>query len=553
MVMEYGNQKLVEDSRPILRALASNPAWNRRDAKLQAPPVASIIEGDFSSSVDEIIGYARVSTADQAYQFALAQQVFRLRQAGATKVYADIASRSKDNRAALMEVMRLAATGRIKKVLVTRLDRLTSSPGLFERISEVFTLHNVILAALDETVDVHSVDGEFSAGLSVWFARREIRTISLRQKKAKEVGRQKNRASSSVPWGYRNIDGRYELDHTPYLCLLSDRPHKDVVSPGRTKAQLGRDIVDLFFEGGSLSQAARLVHMKYGIYKFNKAREERSSILVFDDDLVEFKPRINKRAGIFRWSPDGIRVYLLNPVLCGSTPYNTHSLKTKNRLPVSQWDVRYNTHPDQTLITHEEKQRIEKMMAWNGRGGRWGNGKTYPMTGLIVCSECGRGMKAQGKISGEFPILYYQCKNYVQRACPNRRMARLDSVEQAVTASLVQRAGSIAEYASTPPEYVEPEELQQLRSTLGRLEQLGHNSAIEAAKNDLRSQIQALEVKSKTENVVDEELRELLLDTFSDPEYWKELADDAKRQIYRDLVKLVAIRDGQVESVELRV
>lgn len=505
------------------------------------------------------IGYARVSTQEQAYLTALDHQVFRLLAAGASKVYADVASRTKDDRTSLMEIMRLVELGEIQTVIVTRLDRMTSSPGLFEKITSCFASNNCNLSALDETIDVTSVDGEFTAGLQVYFARREVRTIQLRIKKSKEVGRMQNRASSSVPWGYRNVDGRYELDRTPFLCLISDRPPDNSVTSGRTKAELGRDVIDLFFQGGSLSSAARLVHQKYGICKFRSERQGKgkNQILIFEENSPLKRPLKDKRAGIFRWSPDGIRVYLLNPVLCGHTPYNTSTIKkdgTKGgRKPVSAWDVRLNTHPEAKLITTAEKRLIEQMMAWNGRGGKWGPGATYPLTGIVVCAECGRSMKCQGTQKGLKKHVYYQCKNYIQRACDQQKMVQADRAESALVTCLIERAAAVTQYASTPPEYVDPPEIQQLLRQLEVLEQLAHNSAIETAKNDLRSQIRAFQDRATCDSTINLELQHLLLDSFSDPEYWAGLTDDSKRQIYRDLVRRVVVRNGQVVSVELRV
>lgn len=510
------------------------------------------------------IGYARVSTAEQTYQFALTQQVYRLRQAGADKVYADIASRTRDNRAGLAEILGAIARREIKKVLITRLDRLTSSPGLFEQISKVCQEYGVVLTALDEAVDLGSLDGELMAGLSVYLARREVRMIQMRVRKSNQVARENNRASSKAPWGFKSVNGKYELDHTPYLCLLSDRPlDKNEEFRGRTKAELGRDIIDLFFQSGSLYEVTRQIHSKYGIQKFRTEREacNKPEVLVFEDDVVEFKPSSSKRAGVFRWTPGGIRIYLLNPVLCGHTPYHTHNNKEKdgnrNRLPIERWDIRRDTHPDQAIMTDVQVQKIKEILAVNDRVGRWSGEKAlaYPLTGIIACGGCGRSMKCEGiKTTSGNRFVYYQCKNYQEKACDQKRMARLDIVETRVIAALIARAAAIAEYASTPPpQQTESAQLQQLRSQLAGLEQLGQNPAIEAAKNDVRSQIGVELAKSQAKEVIDIATQELLLKTFTDPEYWQQLSDADKRQIYRDLVGRVIVRDGQVEKVELRV
>ena len=45
----------------------------------------------------------------------------------------------------------------------------------------------------------------------------------------------------------------------------------------------------------------------------------------------------------------------------------------------------------------------------------------------------------------------------------------------------------------------------------------------------------------------------LLLQVFGDRSYWHTLLDDDKREIYRILVERVVVKDGQVESVALKV
>ena len=508
------------------------------------------------------IGYARVSTAEQAYKIALSTQVYRLRNAGAVKVYADIASRTKDNRAGIAEIINLVESGVIGKVLITRLDRITSSPGLFERLSAVLQKHNVELEALDEHVDIYSPDGEFSAGLQVYFSRREVRTIQMRVKKAIEAGRERNKASNKAPWGYRSVNGHYELDHTPMLCLLSDRPPNGEEFSGRTKAQLGRDVVDLFFSGGSLYEAVRLINSKYGIEKFKTDREVklRSQVLVFDDDLVEFKPTTNKRSGVFRWSTWGIKAYLSNPVLCGHTPYHVYKSKgtdgSRRRLPKSEWDIRFNTHSNQTIMTDLEQQRVEEILSGNQKIGNWSGKKSrvFPLTGIIACGVCGRTMKCEGlKEKNGRRFIYYQCKNSKEKACPNKLMVRLDKAEQSAIEKLVDRAAAITAIAQTPDSYVESPELIQLKNQLIGLEKLGNNPAIEAAKIELRQQIESLKYKQEQIVFTNSVNRDLLLRTFSDRLFWECISDEDKRLCYQNLVERVVVRDGVVEKVELRV
>jgi DNA invertase Pin-like site-specific DNA recombinase len=499
-----------------------------------------------------ILGYTRVSTQEQAYELSLVQHAVRLKAAGAIKVYADVASRTKDDRRGLMTLLEVVRSGQVKEVLVTRIDRLTSSPGLFEMITKEFQKYKVTLQVLDESVDLDSVDGELLAGLKVLLARREVRMGGLRVTASREPAKAKNRANFCAPWGYRYVRGRYELDHTPFLCLLSDRPPDGEEFKGRTKAELGRDVVELFFEAGTLSKAVRLIHQKYGIQKFARAKQE-DKFYVFESDF-DYRSLVYMRSGLFRWSRDGVSHYLKNPVLCGHTPYNVYKRSRSGqtvRAPQSEWDIRYNTHPDQRIMSDAQKRQIDSMLATNRALGGWGCAATVPLTGLLVCGECGRGMKCKGRsLSGR---RYYQCKNYMERACTAKKSIRMDVAEQAVIARLIQKAEEITDLASTLPPAAEPPELIELRSQLAGLEALGHNPAIETAKAGLQAQIQALVVKSQQQEVVDASLREMLLSTFKDPFYWRSLSDAEKRQIYRDLLERVMVKEGVVEKVLLKI
>ena len=506
------------------------------------------------------IGYARVSTDQQAHDKALRDQMLRLKLSGADKVIVDIASRTNDSRVGLQEVIRLVEVGEISKVLVTRLDRLTASPALFERLSETLQRQEVKLIALDENVDIHSVDGEFAAGLQVYFGRREVKTIRLRILKAKETGRKHNRASSSVPWGYRNVDGKYKLDYTPFLCLLSDRPPDGREIVGRTKAQLGRDIVETFFTAGSLSKTVRDIHEKYGIWKSeHKEDEPKGKVLIFEEDF-DYKPPKNTRAGLFRWSRDGIRNFLINPVLAGHTPYGLMEVKDGKRKekPPSDWDIRYDTHPDERMMTDTEGQRIKEMIAANQQLGGWGTrNDPHPLTGLLFCLECGRAMRVGGtkKGKGNRRIVYYQCRGWVERACTARTMIKESDVEEPIISALTQKAVELAELTDCPqpPDQVEPPELQQLKAQLVGLEQLGTNPAFEAAKCDLKRQIANFHHSMSQQAEVENQNRELLLNVFRNRLYWETLLDFEKRTLYHSLVERVVIRNGKVAEVRLKV
>lgn len=500
----------------------------------------------------EDIGYTRVSTEDQAYEQTLRQHAGRLKAAGATRIYADIGSRTDDNRAGLQEIFSLVEQGKVRRVYITRLDRVTSSPGLFEKMTQVFQRHGVIMIALDENVDLHSIDGEFAAGLQIYFNQREVRTIQLRIKKSYEHRRNKRRANTSVPWGYKVEKGQYRLDHSEFLCTLSDRLTY-------TKAALAKDIIHLFFETGSLSQSIKTLHTKYGIQKIASAATKKQSYLVIEDDDFEYKRPRKSRAGLFVWSRDGIKKWLKNPVLRGHTPYLTFesSGKTRKAAPQNEWQIEYDTHPEFTLLTEEQYQQITQVIESNHKLKGYGSfSPQYPLTGLLFCGECGRGMKCQGvkrvKVGRR---LYYQCKNYQESACPNKKMILDTKAEEAVIDALTKRAEAIAHLAQLPTTStpIDSPELHQLKTQLEGLEALGYNPALIEAKRQLQTQIANLQATNKVEAQQQGAGIEQLLWTFGDRRTWAVLGMEDKRNAYRTFVSRVLVKDGEVVAIELKV
>ncbi|MHC5897523.1 recombinase family protein, partial [Nostoc sp.] len=79
-------------------------------------------------------GYTRLSKREQALgTHTLEQHIARLQSAGATEVYWDIASRSKDDRVGLNKILKLVSNGETSEVILIRVDRMTDSHALMEK------------------------------------------------------------------------------------------------------------------------------------------------------------------------------------------------------------------------------------------------------------------------------------------------------------------------------------------------------------------------------------------------------------------------------------
>ena len=101
----------------------------------------------------ELLGYARVSTADQSAE----GQLDALRSGGVERIWTDVASGVPTHRPALAEHVEAASTG--DTVVVCHLDRLGRSLPELLALVEDLSLRGVGLRSLAEQIDTTSAAG----------------------------------------------------------------------------------------------------------------------------------------------------------------------------------------------------------------------------------------------------------------------------------------------------------------------------------------------------------------------------------------------------------
>ena len=142
-------------------------------------PLTSVSEPDVKETTrttrkGDILGYARVSTADQD----VAAQEDRLHQAGAIRVFVDVISGRQFERPGLSELIDHARAG--DSLCVTRLDRLGRSLKELLETVENLKSHDIHLVSLEERVDTTSAAGELVFHVFGAIAHFERRLISER-------------------------------------------------------------------------------------------------------------------------------------------------------------------------------------------------------------------------------------------------------------------------------------------------------------------------------------------------------------------------------------
>lgn len=473
-------------------------------------------------------GLARVSSKEQAVTNALDNQIARLKAAGCEKIYCDIESGFKKGRLRSDFDKLLRDVEAHDEVVVTNLDRLSRQEVVSFMVFDEFEEKNVTLLSLDQPyLDLTNPDGRLLAGYSVLEARAYSARLSRRVRNGHQAHRDRN-AAYVAPFGYRKVGESLVLNHDPFLCLLEDR--KEL-----SRAAIGRDLIEIFFKCRSMRQTLATINQKYGITTHTIPGGGNK------------QPR-----GKFHFLPSGFAAWLNNPILRGHTCYGrSHRQRLSHK---HLWDIRYNTHPKDKLMSEAEYREIEETLDYNAKAGGYAfrSKVIHPLSGIIYCGECRgkcRAIAYRLRTDKSKKVYSYQCYNYHIHGCPQKKSIKEQVLDGAIVDCLVTRAASIRAIAQSNDEIVESPQLVQLRSQLAGLEALGENPAFEPAKLDIRFQIQELLSKAKHDLSAHTEMRELLLTHFGNPSFWHTLLPPDKQLVYRKLVSRVVIRDGEVIEV----
>lgn len=506
-----------------------------------------------------IYAYARVSSREQAINtHALEQQIERLKAAGATVIICDVQKGKKDNRPGLLHIMKLVREKKVPEVISTRIDRLGRSIILIRKNVAVFQQTGVNLRVLDQLIDLKTAQGIFMINLLASLAELEVDQISERVKHGHQHRRNQNAACASLPFSYRIEGISYRLNHTPFLCLLTQRPENyQVLSAedytgellGITVAQLAQDCIKTFLETKGLSKAVRVISQRYGTGRCNS--------------------KTNGSDQIFYWAPVGLKRWLLNPVLQGHTAYNKRTLtlegERRHKKP-EDWDIRQNTHPDDRLLTDSEAEEIKQIIEFNAS--RVGTAlhnydastaDTYTqyayLRNLVFCGECETKAitKSRESVDRQKKYFYYACR-HARKGCNNLKGTKKELIEAAIINHLLQQsavlqATDLSAPLETPISPPKSEKLQKLETRLAKLEEIADaDLELKDLKQRTRQQIQEELDPFSTQALETRSVKEII-QAGNNLVIWKLLSADEKVLIYPRLIDHVTIRNGTVDSV----
>ena len=443
-----------------------------------------------------IYGYARVSTVEQSLEYdALKQQVKRLEDAGADEVLVDIESGRSNKRKEFNKLLKLIEKGKVREVLVTRVDRLGRSDINVLRTLQFFDDSGIKLRILDAPIDISSSFGRFSASQMAALADFESRLLSERTRHGMAYFRSQGKVQSAC-FGYK-----------------LNKEHK--IIPDEKTFPVARKVIELLLDGYSYGAVSRYLFEEHEI----------------------------------KYSVSAIRHLLDNPTILGHTRYFTDMEQRRNPKNPRPPQIIKNTH--KAIATEFEVARIKRNA--KSRPRFTGNKeKEYPLKGLLKCAHCEGGMfrLISRYKSGE--THWIRCNKHARNPhlCHNKKNSRLSVLTEQVILAITEEAERIIEQSELADNPVESSELIDLKQQLEGLKALNSsNPAIIAAMQDIENQIEAEVIRSQYADKIDADRLKLAW-SYSQPAFWESLEDDDLRQVFKSFIEAVFVDStGNVSSV----
>ena len=471
-----------------------------------------------------IVGYARVSSREQAEENnALEYQIARLIGAGATEIIKDVETGSSNSRPGFVSLLDLIKTNSVQEVVVTRIDRLSRKLKTVIELRDIFESSSCNLRALDNNIDLSTPTGKFHFSLLGSLAEKEVDELSFRIKKGIEARRKVKRVSTA-PLGYKIVDGKLQLNTDPVLCSIASGQELSYLD-------LAKDAIASFLEKQSLSGGAKAYNLKYGLQRFGAAYGQ------------------HKQGRLLGWTTQGFKNFLYSPVLRGHTYFPKYK------------EIYYDTHD--AILSEQQYVEIVQIVSHNKTIKGYGARKKKPLTGLVICANCGRNCgyrsaKRTDKNGITYDYAYYRCLRSDGGNCNSKDSTRIEIIEKTLIATLTQKAHEIAtlvqnNVAATSLDSPDDLEISTLVQQLEGLKKLGYNPAIEQSKREIERQISNLRKAKLFKSSTEQNSYQLLNLILSIPDFWRSQKDEDLWRVYHTLVDYISIQNRQVTEVKLKL
>lgn len=431
LIAQYG--RMAAGTGTLLNVRPGRPAATGvRFASTSKLKSAIAHTGEQPQAIPVILGYCRISTDGEDQDNAFQAQVDRLASAGCDQIISERESGRKADREGLAEVMALVTSGKVKELVVTRIDRLGRDAAQTDTLLALCDLQQVRIRALDGgVIETASPQGFLLARVMTTMAEVESRMLSQRLRRNFDVYRAQGRhLRRRLPFGYDRGDGTKLVPHSENFTLALR-------------------VLDELREKGSFTRVAY--------------------------SLPSWCP----------WTPaaNSLQAWFCNPVIRGHIGHNLD--KSSGKGWNQRWgEIYYDQHPP--LISEGDWQELAAVLK-RPRNNFKSTEVQYGLSGLMRCASCGHRLQRNSSAG----VAWWRCRH---RLCTSRGGAREDRILPIVVDACVAEAKRLAAALAAPPS--DDPALTGMLQELEQMEKIAArnpgNRAMAAAVAEQRQQIERL-------------------------------------------------------------
>lgn len=500
------------------------------------------------------VSYRRVSTDQKHQATSLERQEATFIALGCDLHLEERESGTNADRPVYQQLIKMIKLGEVSEVIASRSDRLNRNQHEMRYFYNLCIELGVAWKFTDEPelsssspwgVELRSQKAYEAQLESERIARRQERYYVYAEDSGKAIARNKT-------LGYRITKARkYEIDFAlPDGSNVIGYLGEKIYASG----ELARALIDLFLQQQTLRQALKIWKLDI-LGRLNTTSYGESEV-----------------ARLLRFAPHSMREWLGNPVLRGHTAYGKfqktlygEKLDKKRYVAAKpyEWRIKWNTHPDQILLSEAEWRSIERVLEANKTQGlaiakaRINSDIPVSLSTILRCRHCGlRFVCVSTKQKGKF-YRYYYCCGRKEFHCQQKGISEkvlvqeiiqaiVDKAQQIVALLQSSKAGTItidnAQLSVLQAESIEAD--RKYRIT-GMKEFL-------TLHQQLKMRAEQIEA-NRSKEVAQAEKNFRLLVGLASPEYWASLPPIDLHRYLRGLVKDCWIQDARVVGIDLFV
>ena len=332
-------------------------------------------------------GYPRVSTDMQVERDALQNQVqaleaYAVAQGLELHLYVEEGVSAKDtDRPKLQELLADVRAGRVRTVLVTKLDRISRSLADLLDLMRLFDAHGVKFISLRDSIDTSGPVGRFM--LHILGAIAELERAIIAERVAEDMKLRARRGKWNgglAPYGRAAVDGQ--------LRIVPE------------EAALLRRMRQLLQEKRSWRGVAVALN--------REGRRTRGWPAVERNGHA-----VRKGHAPAEWTPVSVKRVLLQPINAGTLVYNRRQAQGKTHVPRPAGEHVVVEGFCLPIFSRDELDELRRLAAEIEGVPPRRTGSPHPLSGLIYC-QCGARMYPVRNViatkHGSHTLVYYRCR-----------------------------------------------------------------------------------------------------------------------------------------------